>query len=237
MDKNKKSLIHKNHRERMRQKFKKSPQSISDHELLEMLLYYSIPRIDTNATAHELYNLAKNKLENILYLDNAQIKGIDGLGDRSAELISLLKEIYNRIEKEKLCSPKTKKLTTQNIKSYLIGEFLGYEKEMFLMISVDVDCNIINKHIISIGSESSSMVSIKEIVRNAVTDKAKFVFAAHNHPNGMLVPSDSDIDLTKAVCEALALVEIPVIEHYIVTNKDCVGIIRSCNLFGKRKNG
>ena len=74
-------------------------------------------------------------------------------------------------------SSKKKKLTTQNIKSYLIGEFRGYEKEMFLMISVDVDCNIINKHIISIGSESSSMVSIKEIVRNAVTDKAKYVFA------------------------------------------------------------
>ena len=81
------------------------------------------------------------------------------------------------------------------------------------------------------------MVSIKEIVRNAVTDKAKYIFAAHNHPNGLLIPSDSDIDLTKAVCEALALVEIPVIEHYIVTDKDCVGIIKSCNLFGKRKNG
>ena len=235
MDKN--SQIHENHRERMRQKFKKSPQSISDHELLEMLLYYSIPRINTNESAHRLLKLGKNSIKGVFELDSAQIKSIDGLGEKSAEYISLIKETFNRIEKEKISNPKIKKLTTQNIKSFLIGEFLGYEKEMFLMISVDVDCNILNKHIISIGSESSSMVSIKEIVRNAVTDKAKYVFAAHNHPNGLLVPSDSDINLTKAVCEALALVEIPVIEHYIVTNKDCVGIIKSCNLFGKRKNG
>ena len=147
MDKN--SQIHENHRERMRQKFKKSPQGISDHELLEMLLYYSIPRINTNEPAHRLLKLGKNSIKGVFELDSAQIKGIEGLGEKSAEYISLIKETFNRIEKEKISNPKIKKLTTQNIKNFLIGEFLGYEKEMFLMISADVDCNIINKHIIS----------------------------------------------------------------------------------------
>ena len=215
----------------MRQKFKKSPQNMPDHELLEMLLYYSIPRIDTNEIAHELFNVAKNRLENVFSLDEAQIKSVDGLGERSAELISLLRELNKRIEIERLDCQKVKKLTTQNIKNYLISEFLGLKKEQFMMICTDMDCNMLNKHIISVGSESSSVVSVKEIVRNAICDKASFVFIAHNHPNGLLIPSDNDIDVTKTVCEALALVEIPVIEHYIVTNKDCVGIIKSCNLF------
>lgn len=231
-----KSKIHKNHRERMREKFKKSPESMPDHELLEMLLYHSIPRIDTNEAAHNLLNAGRNTLTGVFNLDNAELKAVDKIGNKSAEFISLLKEIHKRIEKEKISNSRLKKLTTQNIKNYLIGEFLGLEKEMFLMISVDVDCNILNKHTLSIGSESSSMVSIKEVVRNAVTDKAKFVFIAHNHPNGLLIPSDNDIELTKTVCEALALVEIPVIEHYIVTKKDCLGIIKTCNLFAQ-KNG
>ena len=231
-----KKNIHEDHRKRMRERFRKSPQTMPDHELLEILLYYSIPRIDTNGAAHNLLNAGKNSLTGVFNLDNAELKATDGIGSRSAEFISLLKEIYTRIEKEKISNSKLKKLTTQNIKNYLIGEFLGLDREMFLMISVDVDCNILNKHTLSIGSESSSMVSIKEIVRNAVTDKAKFVFIAHNHPNGLLVPSDNDIDLTKTVCEALALVEIPVIEHYIVTSKDCLGIIKACNLFVHKKD-
>ena len=229
--------IHKEHRKRMREKFKKSPRSMPDHELLEILLYHSIPIIDMNDKAHKLMNLAGKSLSNVLELDEAQIKTIDGLGSKTADYIMLLRELYNRIERDKLATKKVKKLTTQNIKNYLISEFLGLEKEQFLMICVDIDCNIINKHIVSVGSESSSTVSIKEVVRNAVTDKAKFVFIAHNHPTGILVPSDSDINLTKSVCEALALVEVPVIEHYIVTKKDCIGIIKSCNLFGERKNG
>lgn len=228
------SKLHKNHRERMREKFKKSPKSMPDHELLEMLLYYSIPRIDTNEIAHNLFNLGKKRLENVFNLDEARIKSVDGLGGRSAELISLFKELNNRIDKERLDDKKFKKLTIQNIKNYLIAEFLGLQKEQFIMICTDMDCNIISKHILSVGSESSSVVSINEIVRNAVTDKAKFVFIAHNHPNGLLVPSQSDVEVTKTVCEALALVEIPVIEHYIVTNKDCIGIIKSCNLFKQK---
>lgn len=231
-----KSKIHKNHRERMREKFRKSPQSMPDHELLEMLLYHSIPRIDTNEVAHNLLNAGRNSLTGVFNLDTVELKAISGIGGKSADFISLLKEIHKRIEKEKISTSKLKKLTTQNIKNYLIGEFLGLDREMFLMISVDVDCNILNKHTLSIGSESSSMVSIKEVVRNAVTDKAKFVFIAHNHPNGLLVPSNNDIELTRIVCEALALVEIPVIEHYIVTSKDCLGIIKACNLFAQ-KNG
>ncbi len=231
MKENNNAQLHKNHRNRMREKFKKSPGSMPDHELLEMLLYYSLPRIDTNAKAHEILNLAKGRLENVFNLDETQIKSVDGAGEKSAEFLLLLGEIYNRIEKEKLDCPKPKKLTTQNVKNYLVHEFMGLKKEQFVMICVDMDCNILNKYILSVGSESSSVVSVKEIVKNAVADKASFVFIAHNHPNGLLVPSKSDIELTKTVCEALALVEIPVIEHYIVTNRDCIGIIKSCGLF------
>lgn len=231
MKDNEKNNLHKNHRERLRNKFKLSPETITNHELVEMLLYYTIPRADTNEAAHELLNLAKNRIENVFELDKMQIKSVGGLGENSADFIFLLAEILKRIEKEKISAVKVKRLTTQNIKNYLLGEFLGAKKEQFIMISTDIDCNFLNKHILSVGSETASVVSVKEIVRNAISDRAAFVFIAHNHPNGVLVPSGNDIEITKAVCEALALVEISVIEHYIVTKKDCLGIIKSCDLF------
>ena len=106
-----KSKIHKNHRERMREKFKKSPQSMPDHELLEMLLYYSIPRIDTNEAAHNLLNAGRNSLTGVFNLDNTELKTVDKIGNKSADFISLLKEIQNRIEKEKISNSKLKKLT------------------------------------------------------------------------------------------------------------------------------
>ena len=137
--------IHKGHRARMREKFKNQPMSMPDHELLEILLYHSIPRINTNNIAHKLIDISGNSLGGVLNLDEAQIKSIDGLGEGTADFIILLREFYNRIEKEKLTSKKVKKLTTQNIKSYLISEFLGLKKEQFIMICVDMDCNVINK--------------------------------------------------------------------------------------------
>lgn len=208
-----------------------SSETITNHELLEMLLYYSIPRADTNEAAHELLNYAGNRLERVFELDRMQIRDIGGLGESSADFIALLAEILKRIEKEKITSSRVKKLTTQSIKNFLLGEFLGVQKEQFMMISTDIDCNFLNKHILSVGSETASVVSIKEVVRNAISDRAAFVFVAHNHPNGVLLPSENDIEITRSLCEALALVEIPVIEHYIVTKKDCLGIIKSCDLF------
>lgn len=226
--------MHANHRQRMREKFKKSPDLMTDHELLEMLLYYTIPRRNTNETAHEILRLSKNSLKKAFMLDRMQLKSVKGIGEKSAEFFALLKEIMCRIEKENIDSSNVKKLTTQNIKNFLIKEFYGLKKEQFLMICVDMECNIINKHILSQGSETSSTVSMKEVVQNAVADRAAFVFMAHNHPNGLLIPSDSDIEFTKVCCEALALIEVAVIEHYIVTDKDCMGIIKKCGLFKKK---
>ena len=226
--------IHKNHRNRMREKFKSAPGALADHELLEMILYYAIPRINTNSHAHKILELAQNRLEGVLELEPSKIMQIEGMGESTATYFMLLNELFTRIKKEQINVKNPKRLTMQNIKPILVKEFLGFDKEKFMLICVDSECSLISKHTLSIGSETTAMVSIKEIIKYAVLDKARYVFLAHNHPGGNMFPSNADIELTKSVCDALNLVEIPVIEHYIVGKDDVFAIIRNCNIFKEK---
>ena len=94
------------------------------------------------------------------------------------------------------------------------------------MITLDKDFNIINKNVISKGNESAAVISVKKIVEIAINDKAFAVILAHNHPNGILSASRADIEATKLISEALSIMEIPLFEHYIVTENSMVGILK-----------
>lgn len=216
---------HDNHRERMRQKLNDAPSSLSDHEIVEMLLYGAIKRGNTNEQAHALLNAAGGRLCGILELDNSKICSIDGLGKSSALLIRLLEEFYVRVEKSKLDTQNSKKITRSNIYQKLHKIFFGMKEEMMIMITVDNECRIINQHTISKGSSNATVIPVNKLVREALADNAAYVFLAHNHPNGILAPSKEDEEATVLICQALALVEIPVLEHYIVTSSSILGML------------
>lgn len=223
-----KDNIHKNHRQRMRKKFMANPSGIPDHELLEMLLFYSIPRIDTNEFAHLLLNKGSG-LNDVLNLDVEAVSAIEGLGESTGIFLKVLKELVTRVEKEKILIPNERKLTKKTITSVLRREFVNFSEEKFILITADKNCRMINSHTISAGTNSTATVPIKSIIKYAMYDNASFVFLAHNHPNGILAASDSDLSATREICNALSYVEIPVIEHFILTEKSEVGIIGKFN--------
>lgn len=227
--------IHKNHRQRMRTRLISNPQSLTDHELLEMILYNSIRQGNTNPQAHQLLNLGKN-LRGVLDLNQKQICSVQGLGESTDVLVRLLREFFIRIEKEKLDTDNSRKITRKNIAEKLHKIFYGLNEEHFIMMTVDQNCCLINTHTIASGNESSAVVSLKSIATHALDDNASFVFLAHNHPSGILAPSVEDVDTTKLICEALSVIDVPVIEHYIVTSSSILGIIDKLNLFSRKKN-
>ena len=218
------SNTHKNHRKRMREKFLKAPDVMPDHELLEMLLFYSIPRADTNDIAHRLLDRCKS-LGAVFDTDILQLGEVSGVGDSTVTMLKLLGEIYKRVEKEGHSKKKDKKITRKNIDKKLFELFFGAKEEKMIMICTDADCNMINYHTVAEGSASTTSVAIKKLIQFALADKATFVFLAHNHPNGVALPSKADIEATKAICTALSMVEVSVVEHYIVTKDNIVGII------------
>lgn len=218
-------VAHTKHRERMRQKFLNSPSSLADHEIIEMLLYNVFKQGNTNLQAHQLYTLSNNSLRNFLNLEQSQINSVERLGSSSVVFIKLLKEFYIRLEKEKLDLRNQNQITRKNIQTRLHKLFFGLDTEQLIMLCVDKNCRLIKEHIITHGISSAAVIPLKTIVKTALDDNASYVFLAHNHPNGVLAPSKSDIEATKTICEALSFVEIPVIEHYIVTENSILGII------------
>ena len=220
--------LHKDHRMRMRKKFLKDKDILEDHELIEILLYYSLPRINTNEQARELLMRGKS-LRGIFDLSERELRLIHGIGENTITLIKLLRELSVRMQKEKYSKQTNKRVTSRNITDKIKNHFIGESEEKMVMLCVDNDCRIINSHVIAKGSECSCVVSVKKVVENAVLDNASFVFFAHNHPHGILVPSEADIEITKTLCQALSIVDIMVIEHYIFNENSSVGIMGTFN--------
>lgn len=218
--------LHGGHRERMRKKLMENPANLTDHEIVEMLLYYNFLQGDTNELGHMLFNKGGKTFNGMLELSEKEIKEIDGLGEKTAILIRLLREMYIRLKKENLNTSKSKKITKNNISDKLHEIFMGEKEEKFVMITLDKDFNIINKNVVSKGNESAAVVSVKKVVEIALNDKAYAVILAHNHPNGILSASRADIKATKLISEALSIIEIPLFEHYIVTENSMVGILK-----------
>ncbi len=220
-----KENLHREHRKRMRKKIKSAPHSLTDCEIVEMLLYLVFSRGNTNELAHILLEKSGNSLKGLLELDEGQIRSIDGLGENTAAAIATLREFYIRMEREKLDAKNERKITKANIQQKLHKLFFGKTDEEMIMITTDANCRTIGVHTVASGTQASTVVPIKKLVKIAIDDKAAYVIIAHNHPNGILVPSDADIETTKIICEALSLIDVAVIEHYIVTETSVLGIM------------
>ena len=227
--------IHKDHRKRMRQKLSKSPEMLSDHEVVEMILYNVIRRGNTNEQAHKLLDMGGD-LKGILELKPTQIKTIKGLGNKAVLLVKLLNEFCMRIESEKLSTGNSRKITRKNISGRLHKMFLGFNDERLLMLTVDKECCLLGTHVLARGTTDITAISLKNMVRKVIEDDASYVFFAHNHPNEILAPTTQDLETTRTLCEALALVDIPVIEHYIVNSVSEIGIIDRNNVYKLNKD-
>lgn len=217
--------VHNGHRKRMREKFQAGKEAMQDHEILEMLLYATIPRVNTNLQAHELFRKGGNTLNGVLELDEKAITDIPGLSETTATYIQLLREFNVRLKREKLNFTNERKITKANVIQKLRKHFEGYNEERMIMMTADCHVNHINTHVLSSGTDSATIVPIKKMLHLALDDKAMFVFIAHNHPNGILAPTKEDIDVTNQIRNTLSLIDVMLVEHYIITEKSDMGII------------
>ena len=126
--------MHEQHRKRMRERFLQgeSFDSFAVHELLEMFLYYSIPRADTNPIAHELFEHF-GSLKGIFNASVDELEEIDGIGKQTAVLIKMIPEIAKRYANEKMEKQATYK-TVSEIAQYFCHLFMGMERESLYMM-------------------------------------------------------------------------------------------------------
>ena len=195
------------------------PEALADHELLEMLLYYSVPRNDTNDTAHCLIE-AFGSLGGVLEARLDRIADVQGVGESSAVLLKLLGEVSRRYAARKLTADEPVGVfdTPEKIAAFLFPRFIGISVERVYLLMFDNSMRLLDCMHVCDGSVSGVLVSTRRMVERAVAKNAAAVILAHNHPGGIAVPSGEDMRLTRQIDHAFRLLEIPLLEHYVFSD-------------------
>ena len=220
--------LHAKHRERLRKRFLKSGiDSFEDINLLELLLFYAIPRRDTNDTAHHLLNRF-GTIDRVFEASIEELCQVEGIGKNSAILIRMVSQLANRADQVRIKNEFGNILDGPvSAGRYLMPRFSGERDEVVYMICMDSKCKILNTRLMFRGSVNSANVSIRKIVENALNNNATKVILAHNHVSGIALPSQADIDTTSVIKNALAAVEVTLVDHIVVVADDFVSMADS----------
>ncbi|MBQ2412730.1 MAG: DNA repair protein RadC [Anaerotignum sp.] len=209
------SSIHEGHRDRMRNRYlQEGADGMASHEILEILLYGTIPRGDTNEIAHHLLD-EFGSISNLIEADPHEIAKTAGVGIKSAVFLSLLHELVLRYEREKL---KQKPALTSIPRSvdYCKTLLAFRPRECFYAICLDSRRKIIHTAKISEGTVNDAAVSPRLVVEKALRYKATGILLCHNHPSGNVKPSYEDIILTNQLKNMLEPLGVQVVDHIII---------------------
>ena len=217
--------IHDGHRKRVREKFLKSGlESFQPHEILELLLFYGIPRVDTNGIAHELLK----KFGNISAVFNASaedLKAVKGMTDNAVALIKLVPQLLNVYSSDIHNGDAMDNIKTAT--SYFVSQYIGVTDEEIKVCCLDDNLKVISCSTVIKGTVNSAPVNVRKIVEAAYRSNSSIIILAHNHPNGVPVPSQADITITRQLVGTLSAVGIDMIDHIIVGKNTAVSMKNS----------
>lgn len=223
------SAVHGEHRRRMKQKFLENGLDVMhDHEVLELLLYYAIPRMDVNPVAHRLLERF-GSLHAVFEAPAEELLRIDGIGENAATLLHLAMELFRRydIDSRHHALESTRMSTTEMLGTYLAPYFRGLTHEVARIACLDNRGIVICCEEIASGTVGEVALSPRKVVEIALRRNAVGVALAHNHPHGLALPSREDIGLTKQIKQALQTVGVQLLEHVIVAGEEFVSMADS----------
>ncbi len=214
---------HEGHRARMRQQLKTSGMdSLSDVQVLEVLLYYAYARVDTNPVAHALLERF-GSLDAVLEAPQEELLKVPGVGESAARLIALIPQL----ERRHLLSrsrQQTYLTTTAGCGRYLVPFFHGEQEEVVYLLCLDAKCKVIDCIQVHRGGVNVAGVSVRNIVKAALGCNATSVVLAHNHPAGIALPSPEDLETTLILKQAFDAVGVVLADHIVVADDDFVSL-------------
>lgn len=219
-----KENLHAGHRERQRRLFLKNgfgPETPS-HQMLELLLYFAIPRKDTNLLAHRLIKRF-NSLAGVLDAPEQELRSVDGVGDSVVCLLKMILPLARRYNEEK-SNLSTKVMTHSTCIDLLSRQFFGQSVEMVYMLFLNNTGRLIKCERLSEGNLACVRLSLRTVVEQVIRYGATAVVISHNHPMGFAVPSDSDCVMTHRLCEMLQKIDVKLLDHIIFAGDDCVSM-------------
>ena len=218
-----KENLHAGHRQRRREQFlRHGLAAFAPHEALELLLFYSIPRSDTNAVAHQLLNRF-GSLNAVFSAPAEELLSVEGVGQNTAALLRLVPQIFklSMIEQD---LPGTAVPDAQAAGALLLKYFWCERREVVVELCLDAKGRYLATHRLSEGGFDGSAFNVSDAVRLALSDNAAGVYLAHNHPSGIALPSQDDYHATDVMRAALEPLGIRLLDHIIVAENDFVSL-------------
>ena len=214
--------VHEGHRSRKKEQFRAHGRdAFADHEVLELLLYYAVPRQDTNPVAHRLMEKF-GSLDAVFAADRAALEEVEGIGENASTLISLMFPLMRRIRASS-GAHETILSDTEQAGAYFLDLFFGEREEKLYEACLD--------------AKGRLQLNMRKIVENALKCGASSVLLAHNHPSGVALPSPADNATTLSVFDALRTVGVELADHIIVADDDFVSLRHNGLLPERKGNG
>lgn len=214
--------LHSGHRDRMRAKFlQQGLEGFQEHEMLELTLFYALPRVNTNEVAHRLLQRF-GSLADVLNADYHALRDVKGMGESSAMLLTLIAQLSRQY---RLSARKDLTLNTFDATcAYFKDIYLGEPEERLRLACLDDRLQLMSCGVVSEGAPSSVPVHMRRLVEYALQQKSELVVLAHNHPNGTAMPSPEDIAATQKIFNVLKSVGIRLVDHIIVAGEQAVSL-------------
>ena len=212
--------MHEDHRKRVRQRFLSAGlQSFPAHNVLELLLFYAIPRQDTNEIAHRLMNHF-GSLSGVLEAPLEELCKVKGIGESSATLIVFVSQLAKRYLAEQAEEKKSFE-SSEALHKFAISLFMGENSEAAFMLCLNNAGQMLQCCKVSLGTKYAVNLDNRTLLETAFRHNATKVVLAHNHSNGLASPSQNDVLRTESAVKLFGGVQIQLVDHLIVAGAEC----------------
>ena len=213
-----KSLDVVGHRKRAKEKFALNEgKGVADYELLELILFYSIPRVDVKPIAKELLRKF-GSLADVLYAPKEDLMKINRVSENTIGLFRIITEANIRICKEKLCNRDLPVLTNVDALVDFCRSAVAYKSvEELHILYLDASFHLLGTDVLSKGVSTAVRITPEEVIQKAKEHKAPNIILVHNHPSGYTSPSKDDVEITTDIFKACKYMNINLQEHLIIS--------------------
>ncbi len=209
---------HAGHRERIRARYAATGgEGFQDHEFLELLLTYAIPRRDTNLLAHRLLERF-GSLSQVFLAEVDQLKSVEGVGQSAAVFLKMQGDLVTRLSLASLADTRGRiKLNTPLAAAkYALARLRAYPYETILVACLNSRLEVIHSSALQRGSLTEAPIYPRVIAETALLQHAHSILLIHNHPSGNPAPSQEDAEATETVRVSLAGIGVRLNDHLIV---------------------
>ena len=217
--------VHAGHRERLRERYRESGlDHFTDHEILELLLGYTILQKDTNPIAHRLIEQF-DSLRGVLDAGEERLTRVNSVGPATAFFLSMIPDITRRYY-EQLSVPDTRMMTPEQCIEFFLPRFIGRKKECILAAFLDEAKRLIDYAPVGQGYNNTVHLHAPTLLHEAKKRGCRYVVLAHNHFTDA-VPSLEDISATATARATLLTGGIGLLDHVVICGSNATSMVES----------